>query len=169
MTIPEIKQKWRNVFRKYRLEEKNRLADNHSFLIEKFCGELIAHGSDRSVYEYAFDNRYVVKLEPLYNFKFSNAREYRNYEESIEYGLDISEWLAPCVLINASGIFMIQRKVKHKSLELYPKIIPSCFTDIKGENFGFIGNKFVCHDYPLLIPAKREFQKIRKWKMNHDE
>jgi len=53
---------------------------------------------------------------------------------------------------------------KNKKLER-PREVPEFFSDLKYDNWGWIGNKFVCHDYGFLykfIKYDKKMQKIKK-------
>lgn len=128
-----------------------------------FCGDFINNGIHRDVYIFKPDERYVVKIER--NTKgtdFTNASEWRNYINCVSW-TQFSKWLAPCEYISWSGRILIQRRIKHKAPELYPKKIPSLFTDLKYSNYGWIGKQFVCCDYPFLILGVKFRMKTTRW------
>jgi len=57
------------------------------------------------------------------------------------------------------------QKTEEKPNKPRPKEIPDFFTDIKWDNFGWIGNKFVCHDYGFLYRFIKYENKMRKIKI----
>lgn len=109
-------------------------------------GKKIGRGAYRDVYECSLNKKYVVKVENENN-GFANMREWKVWEE-VQY-TPFEKWFAPCLMISNNGLILIQEKVKHS--EDLPDKIPYFFTDIKPENFGYIGKKFVCCDYGSLM------------------
>ncbi len=132
------------------------------------CGEFIGKGVYRDVYVLKQNPNYVVKIErnPC-NGVFSNVTEWRNYQNNKEWEW-LSEWLAPCEMINETGQILIQHRIHHKEKNFYPKYIPSIFTDLKYKNFGWIKDRFVCCDYafiPIFTIRKGESKMKRvKWR-----
>ena len=125
-----------------------------SFL-KKFAGELLNSGVYRDVYVFKPDPKYVIKCErDMTTSMFANVQEWRNYIDHSEW-IQLKPWIAPCVLISENGQILIQRRIKHKEAKFYPKQIPNLFMDKKYTNFGWIGNNFVCCDYPNLLIGER--------------
>lgn len=133
------------------------------------CGEYISSGIHRDVYVMKTNPRYVVKIEnpePTCAHwtpgTFANVTEWRNY-------LNHKDWppfasaVAPCVAINETGTVLIQRRIRKHAKKHYPPLVLSLFTDIKYDNFGWIGKRFVCCDYPF-IPLSLPHKKFKKAK-----
>ena len=119
----------------------NILIDTFSFLL----GEKLGEGETRAVYDYAFDNNWVVKI----------AKKHPN-DNVIEFDIwhliknsSESKWFAECKWLSPSGHIMLQRKTK--PIKYLPDLLPNVFTDIHLRNFGKIGNQVVCHDYAFSI------------------
>lgn len=150
----------------------SQLQDVNIDLILSLCGKKIGGGSHRSVYEYNFDNNYVIKIEP--NSTDSNMTEYLLWKEiqgltgELEW---VKNWFAPVLWISPNAkILVMQRtyeesKIRGKILER-PKEVPEFFTDLKYDNWGWIGNKFVCHDYGFLYKFIKYTKKMQKIKPN---
>ncbi len=123
----------------------------HDF-IGFFCGDYIGSGTTRSVYNFKYDSNWVIKIENG-NAEGDNWAEHRIWE-SIKYTTDgTKEWFAECGKISTNGKIMLQRKTK-PLVSKYSKIpdkIPVWFTDLKLDNFGWIGNQVVCHDYSFSL------------------
>lgn len=109
------------------------------------CGDKIGSGCFRDVYEYNLDPKCVVKIQRDLS-SFNNIMEWEIWCNvlSTEY----KKHFAPCVLLSCNGRILIQRKTNPITDEKpAPNNIPHFFTDIKNENFGWIGKDFVAHDY----------------------
>jgi hypothetical protein len=134
-------------------------------IIKAICGEQIGSGVYRDVYLLKQDPKYVVKIErDMSSGTFANATEWRNYIDNRDWNL-VKGWLAPCEMINETGVLLIQKRVswEGKRRKDYPKYIPDVFTDTKLMNFGWIGKKFVCCDYSLLLLGTKGKMKYAKW------
>ena len=134
-------------------------------LVTTLCGEYIGRGAYRSVYEYNLDHRYVIKVEP--ENTGCNLVEYMIWEEvkglvgSLEW---VKDWFAPCGWISPNGKLLTMRKTKDLDRDR-PDKVPKFLWDVKPDNFGWIGNKFVCHDYGQLynmVSYPKGMKKI-KW------
>lgn len=124
-------------------------------------GNMIGMGASRSVYEVKGTDRWVLKVE-IHSGMFTNACEWRNFVNSKQ--TPFKDWLCPCLTISENGIILIQRRAKITHLnDDMPERIPSCFTDLKAENFGYIGDRFVCVDYPYLITNTSRMKKAKFW------
>lgn len=128
------------------------------------CGEQIGEGLHRDVYVLKQNSDYVVKVErDPSRTNFANVMEWRNYVDNKDWK-KLSCWLAPCEMINETGQILIQQRVYHnRKRKDYPKYIPSIFTDLKLKNFGWIGDKFVCCDYPLFIISECKMKYAKWW------
>lgn len=141
--------------------------------VKNFCGELLGYGLYRDVYELKLDKRFVVKIErDMSQGMFANATEFRNYVNTKEWTF-FSDYLAPCNWISETGQIMIQAKIEFRAKKEYPKMIPAMFTDTKIENFGWIGDKFVCCDYSfipfyIIAPGKKKMKKVKWWSLKDE-
>lgn len=147
------------------------LQDVNTDLILSLCGKKIGSGSQRYVYEYNLDKKYVIKIEP--NSTESNITEYMLWDEvkGLRGDLEwVKEWFAPILWMSPNGKILVmertyeESKIRGKNLER-PKEVPAFFSDLKYDNWGWIGNKFVCHDYGFLykfIKYEKRMQKIKK-------
>lgn len=110
-----------------------------------FCGERLGGGQGREVWSFGLDDKYVIKFEGG-DHSFQNVLEWNLWNDAKEMGNpDVLKWLAPCDRISANGQILIMERTK--PAKKYPDQIPAFFTDTKRNNFGMIGNRFVCHDY----------------------
>lgn len=143
------------------------LQDINTELILSLCGQKIGAGSFRMVYEYNLDpEKYVIKLEP--NNTESNMSEYLLWDEiqglcgELEW---VKNWFAPILWCSPNGKILVMQKTEEKPNKQRPKEVPAFFQDVKYDNWGWIGNKFVCHDYGFLhrfIKYEKKMQKVKK-------
>jgi hypothetical protein len=122
--------------------------------VTSLCGEYLGSGQFRSVFDYALDDKYVIKVEPKNTN--CNTIEYMMYNE-IQYlqgDLNwVKDWFSPVKWISPNGRLLVMRKTKphtDKTKKKRPDNIPKFLWDVKEENFGWIGNNYVCHDYGQL-------------------
>jgi len=146
----------------------SKLQDVNTDLITTLLGEKLGSGTYRSVYKHNWDDNWVIKIEP--NNTNCNETEYILWDEVQGLIGDLAwvkDWFAPIHWISPNGkILCMQRTYpypKNKKLQR-PDKIPSFFTDVKWGNFGWIGNKFVCHDYGFIykfIKYENKMQKVK--------
>lgn len=125
-------------------------------ILEEFwnsqIGRLIGKGMTRCVYEFPITNdKYIVKVEDNTESgdrHFQNVREWNVWNDLKEH--ELGGWLAPCHWISESGKILIMRQTRPTDRANYPDKIPAIFNDVKFENFGMIGDRFVCHDYGII-------------------
>ncbi len=129
----------------------SQLQDVNTDLILTLCGEKLGSGSYRSVYEFNMNpNKMVVKVEP--KSTDCNIAEFLLWDEiqGLKGNLAwVKEWFAPIHWCSPNGKVLIMERTKQLDKER-PKKVPYFFTDVKADNFGWIGNKFVCHDYGFI-------------------
>lgn len=122
-------------------------------IIELFCGEYLGGGISRDVFVFNFDPKWVVKVEND-DADGDNWAEWRVWQ-SVAFTIDgTKDWFADCGWICSTGRVMLQRRTKPLETKVekhYPDKIPGWFTDIKEDNFGWIGKQLVCHDYTSCI------------------
>ncbi len=122
----------------------------------------------RRVYVLKQNPEYVVKIEVHIDSKsFINVKEYHNWEWNKEYE-PLSKYMAPCHFINERGNFLIQTMLTRTSTKIvdYPKQIPDFFTDRKIQNYGWIGDQFVCCDYPHFLTGTIKLANARWWNLH---
>lgn len=142
------------------------LQDVNTDLILSLCGNKIGSGQFRYVYEYNLDSNYVIKIEP--NNTESNITEHILWDEikGLCGDLDwVSKWFAPVLWMSPNGKILVMQKTEEKPDKERPREIPAFFSDLKRDNFGWIGNRFVCHDYGMIfkfIKYEKKMQKISK-------
>lgn len=138
------------------------LQDVNTDLLLMLCGQKIGAGTFRSVYEFNMNHKkMVIKVEP--NNTDCNITEYLLWDEI--QGLTnelawVKDWFAPIHWCSPNGKVLIMERTRQLDKER-PKKVPYFFTDVKSGNFGWIGNKFVCHDYGFInkfIKYEKKFQ-----------
>ena len=118
-------------------------------LASTILGSKLGEGAHRVVFNYNLDSKYVIKAEVDDNV--CNTAEWLMWNEIS--GLTgnlawVKDWFAPVGWISPNGKLLTMRKTKpHVSGKERPKRIPSFLWDVKEDNFGWLGNKYVCHDY----------------------
>lgn len=128
--------------------------------VTSICGEFIRAGSFRAVYEYNLDPNFVVKIEPLNGNR--NFIEWKIWQEVQELTNDLAwvkDWYAPCKWLSPNGRILIMQRTTQRHDRAKPEKVPSFLWDIKDNNFGWIGSKFVCHDYGENFYAGCEYRK----------
>jgi len=144
----------------------SQLQDVNTDLILSLCGKKLGSGSYRTVYEHNWDKRYVVKIEP--NNTECNMAEFMLWSEVCGLCGDLAwvkDWFAPVLWMSPNGKILVMRRTQEKDKKERPRKVPDFFTDLKRENFGWIGNKFVCHDYGFIhkfIKYGSKMQKVRQ-------
>ena len=151
----------------------SKLQDVNTDLIITLLGKKIGSGECRAVYQHNWDKNWVIKVEP--NNTECNTTEFMLWDEirGLKNELAwVKDWFAPVIWMSPNGKILCMQKTseypKNKKLER-PKEIPAFFTDVKWDNFGWIGNRFVCHDYGFLykfIKYKKKMQRIDNKKFN---
>lgn len=152
MTLKQIEKLFNNL-------KGNEAIDDQ---LKMYGGEKIGEGQYRDVYLFKHDPRYVIKIERDVSLgMFCNVMEWRNY--SMFHYTPYQKWLCPCHFINETGTLLIQRRAKPVTKSELPKKIPPFFTDKKIENWGRIGKKIVCVDYPFILPDQGKMKRVY-WK-----
>lgn len=113
------------------------------------CGDIIGRGSFRDVFQYNLNSNWVVKIQRN-NDEFSNIKEFEIW--CFVKGTEFEKYFAPCYWMSPDGKVLLQHKTKPiTKIRRPPEFIPSFFTDVKDDNFGFIGRRFVAHDYDFTF------------------
>lgn len=144
----------------------------NSDLLRMFLGKKLGEGAFRSVYEFNPNpEKYVVKIEV--ESSESNANEFLIWEEVSGLCGEkewVKDWFAPVLWMSPNSRILIQershavpRDKRGKILMMsYPDMVPDFFMDVKGDNFGWIGDRPVCHDYGFInrfIQYNKKFKK----------
>lgn len=127
-------------------------------LCDFIFGELLGQGISRYVFEYKPDKKWVVKVDV--SDRNANVIEHNIWSEA-QYG-KLAKYFAPCGEISRCGRIMLQRKCTDASYDLYPKSVPSFFTDLKYGNWGLLNGKVVCFDYASVLVTSMGENKMRK-------
>ena len=144
------------------------LASVSADLITCLVGEKIGTGCYRSVYEYNLDSKYVIKIEPLNTN--CNITEYLLWNEI--RGLTgelawVKDWFAPVKWMSPNGRVLVMERTKQDYKKKKPTEIPKFMWDVKEDNFGWLGKKYVCHDYGQFynfIHYSKAMQKVgNRW------
>ena len=126
-------------------------------------GKKLGFGIHRDVYEFYFNDKYVIKVANCTEGRANNQLEYKIWDE-IEY-TDYKKWFAECKGVSTNGKYLIQEKINISQEKKYPTLVPHFFTDIKRENFGYNSKgKFVCCDYSLTKITNGITKKMKKVK-----
>ena len=112
------------------------------------------------------DKDLVVKIATTQEGVRCNSNEYTLWEEI--QGLTnklawVKDWFAPVMAISENANILIMKKTEEKEGKKRPTEIPSFIFDAHYGNFGWLGNKFVCHDYGTIygfLDYKKKFRKI---------
>lgn len=129
------------------------------------CEDFIARGTYRDVFECRLNPAWVVKVEIDKGDwrSFMNVKEYHFWDWNKDYK-KVSDWLAPCHFLSPDGRILIQSKVKMaKEHDPLPEKIPAFFTDLKPQNFGWLGERFVCLDYATTLDNPNVRLKTADW------
>jgi len=110
-------------------------------------GKKLGYGVTRTVYDFDPDNTCVIKVAHSYDGRQTNITEYKIWDELSNWNKKLAKWFAPCISISEGGKYLVQKKIEFGRLKDYPKKVPHFFYDIKKDNYGWYGNKFVCCDY----------------------
>jgi hypothetical protein len=115
-------------------------------LLRMCCADVIGSGAFRAVFDYGFHKGYVMKVCDGSDANVIEHEIWRTVKD-----MPYAKWFAPCIDLSPCGYFLVQKKTRPiKASDKLPKAIPGFFTDIKKENFGWIGKQLVCHDYQFL-------------------
>ncbi|MDB5200590.1 MAG: hypothetical protein JWO92_2553 [Chitinophagaceae bacterium] len=138
--------------RTYRFNDINFIVNRQFFaqdLLRLCFGNKLGEGAYRAVFEFDLIPNTVIKVADVTK---SNVLEYHVWEglKNTSY----HKWFAPCLFISPCGHFLIQKRVRPiKDGDKLPNKLPAIFTDIKKNNWGWIGKRLVCHDYQFIHKA----------------
>lgn len=122
-------------------------------LEEFLCGRFLGGGIARKVYIYRPDDTFVIKIAEDKGGQSHNIIEWKIWDE-LKQVKSASKWLAPIVDVSDCGKYLIMKRAERGRKEDYPKMVPHFFTDMKYDNYGFIGKQLVCVDYANFIITK---------------
>lgn len=153
------------------LDEVHTIVDSQDVntdLITTLLGKKLGWGCYRTVYQHNWDENWVIKVE--HDSTNCNITEFMLWDEvrGLKNNLAwVKEWFAPILWMSPNGRILCMQKTeeypRNKKIER-PTEVPAFFTDVKWNNFGWIGNKFVCHDYGFIhkfIKYENKMQKIK--------
>lgn len=110
-----------------------------------FCGDMLGYGCSRWVFKYQLEDNLVIKIDM--SDHNANVIEYDVWQSVRD--TEFAKWFAPCIRLSQCGRVLIQNRGYKKDHKYYPEKIPAFFTDIKIDNFRFVGKQLVCIDYAL--------------------
>lgn len=123
-----------------RVDFKETFEDGFNLL----CGERIASGMTRHVYDCNVDKSLVVKVESAeVRTHFQNLMEWFVWRAVC--GTAYEKWFAPVVEISPNGRLLLMKRTKPAST--LPDKMPAFLADFKPSNFGLYQGRLVCHDY----------------------
>lgn len=121
-----------------------------SELEEFICGKFLGSGIARKAYIFRPDKELVIKVAEDRGGQSHNLVEWKIWEE-LKYCKEASKWLAPVIDVSDSGKYLIMKRAEMGRKADYPEMVPKFFTDLKYQNYGFIGKQLVCVDYANFI------------------
>ncbi len=130
-------------------------------LFDFMAGRRLGFGVYRDVYEFSFNDKYVIKVARNDDGRAVNLIERRIWSEI--YMTPLEKWFAPVIDASPVGKYLIQERVEQLPKEQYPEEIPAFFTDTKYSNFGYLkGKGFVCVDFGSFNMFRGVSTKLRK-------
>lgn len=134
------------------------MSDHATELFRMIAGQELGSGCYRTVYAYRPDPALVLKVAT--EGPEANVIEHALWRE-IEHEKEFARWFAPVIDMSECGTYLLQRRVEFGRKTDYPKQIPAWFTDLKCENFGWIGNQFVCCDYGSFYLSRQLTRRMK--------
>jgi hypothetical protein len=135
------------------------------------CGDKIASGLHRNVFECRLRPELVVKVEHDEEWRyFANVKEMTFWEDN-QHFKKAADWLAPCAFLSPDGRVLLQYKCRiATSFDELPPKIPHFLTDRKPQNYGWLPNgQFVCVDYAMTIDNISTKLTLAKWRTGETE
>lgn len=136
-------------------------------MLGSILGKEIGEGYSRKVFEHRQDSSLVIKLATCSEGVLSNCTEATLWLDHIVYlrgNLEwVKNWFAPVTYVSPNYNVLIMKKTEQKPHKKRPSEVPNFMSDVKSDNFGWIGNKFVCHDYGFIsgfLNYKNKFKKV---------
>ena len=137
-------------------------------LLSLLVGDFLGSGVYRDVYVNALNEKQVLKVAKDGHGVVANAKEFDLWSEVSGFKGEmqwVKDWFCPVVSLSYNGAVLIMERTFEKPTKKLPDEVPSFMFDVHKGNFGWIGNKFVCHDY-AAIPFYRDAVK-KKMKKAH--
>lgn len=120
-------------------------------LMRLCLGDKIGEGQYRVVFDFDLIPDTVIKWDKN-GVPSCNWNEYNVYNAMKD--TKFKKWFAPIVGISPGGEFLLMKKARPiTDSDKLPKRLPNFFTDIKRQNFGYIGDQLVCVDYQFIFRA----------------
>ena len=119
-------------------------------MMETMLGDKLGEGIHRKVFAHPLNDKVVVKIATDPRGTQANVTEFKYYEEVSWLTGDLSwvkDWFAPVEYISSNGGVLIMKRTEVRTNKKKPDEVPAFIQDAHEDNFGWIGNKFVCHDY----------------------
>lgn len=126
------------------------------------CAEQIGSGLYRNVFAMRFNPALVVKIENEPSRRWCNVLEWTLWQDWQDYDA-VARWLAPCRHLSDGGHVLIMDRTRAALATELPRTLPAFLTDVKPANYGFIGNRFVCHDYAFTVTEMRQSRRRVSW------
>lgn len=127
-------------------------------LLETFVGDYLGSGVYRDVYVNNLNKKQVIKIAKDGYGAVANMKEFDIWCEVVGFknGLQwVKDWFCPVVSLSSNGAILIMERTFDKPGKKKPDKIPAFLFDTHKGNFGWLGNRFVCHDY-ASIPFFRD-------------
>jgi hypothetical protein len=133
----------------FNLDEAHGAQLNPYEIMEPHLAEMIGEGAHRRVYTLKDWPDYVVKIEKHASVATTNIIEMQTW---LEAPAEHDKWLAPARAYAAFGFLLFQdRTTPVKDISEMPERIPNWLTDTKIQNWGWLKDRVVCHDYGMNL------------------
>ena len=132
----------------------------HPREISFFLGEKLGSGCYRDVFDFFWNKNYVIKIAISTEGRQENLLESRIHDCMLE--TNYIKHFAKVLGVSASGEFLIMEKAEKRPPSQYPEKVPHFFSDLKYDNYGWIGKRFVCFDYGNLMVTNGMTNKMKK-------
>lgn len=119
-------------------------------LEQMLLGKKLGSGIHRAAYVYNLDESCVIKVATDEYGRGANVLEHKLWWE-LENWDDGKKWFAPVIALSDGGKYLVMKRAQRGRDVDYPEKVPSFFTDLKRDNFGFIGKQLVCVDYASCL------------------
>ena len=119
-------------------------------LLSLLVGDFIGSGVSRDVYINPLNNKQVVKIAKNVLGVVSNTKEFDLWGEVSGFRGNlqwVKDWFCPVVHISDNGSVLIMERTFERPTRKFPDEVPDFMSDVCNLNFGWLGSKFVCHDY----------------------
>lgn len=133
--------------------------DFHNMIL----GKRLGGGLSREVFVFAFNPRYVVKIEAQSNFQ--NVTEYMIWEAVMN--TEWARWFAPVKRISPLGTALIMRRatpvndVPARAKDSFPKLLPDFLADTRDVNWGWLNGCWVMVDYGMTRLITNGLKRVR--------